>query len=379
MASALDYIPNVSPVNNLPYPFSTMYIQGKSSIRVDFIRKDNGKAGEQPDGITFQVGYFLLGWRTITGNPAVTGPLGIAGSPRLSATIQDDSVQANFDSFGADVKFIPYERPGVIPLPGENSVICERCLVDGTPSASGEYLWIGAGRKYSSVEEKNKCVLRCRYKLAGTEDYSEWGNLLGEDNAQTDYVDMVVSGLTLSARSEYVVQIGVEDAIGDSHILTIPIPADSVPFHLGDGGRNVAFGQYCDYSHQDAVDIGWKAYFNKGIGVREVFAASTSLPWKEGNTLDTVTQDYDALQMDDCTIFLCIAGGVPILCVRWDNKIIGSVSKAASDGTVRSWCVEIIVSSDGVLTLTRCYRTPADEGTASVEIAMGISALYALL
>ena len=78
-------------------------------------------------------------------------------------------------------------------------------------------------------------------------------------------VSGVLEDVQLSTKLTYQVQLSVVDTVGEESILTIPVGTANTPLHLGRGGRNVGIGRYCNYEHQDAIDIGWDIFLDQSI------------------------------------------------------------------------------------------------------------------
>ena len=140
-----------------------------------------------------------------------------------------------------------------------------------------------------------------------------------------------------NVKTAYTFQLKVEDDIGEERVYTYPIPYVSIPLHLGRGGRNLGLGQFCDYSEVDRIDVGWKSYFNIGIGMRAIFEESSLTGgWGKGQILSDVFNDVDTTMIMDYNIFIAIVskdiasggGSFPILCMRMNADIYGSYGYA---------------------------------------------------
>lgn len=241
-----------------------------------------------------------------------------------------------------------YWAPSVQPISGEDKVVCCRCLQDGTADNKGEYLLIKARRWYDKEDvpegaEKitNQCVLRCRYKEAGASTYTDWITLL-EADAESDSFAGAVEGVTMG-KGAYSVQLQVEDGYGYSKSVISQVGAMMATLHLGKGGKNVAIGQYCDYTHEDALDIGLMAFFNGGVGKRAIFEGIEWVPPEEltldnmfGTPLTDATQDADTAGIEKYTLFFVLFENLHAeVCVYWEGGILGpSVQMVTSDGNL---------------------------------------------
>jgi hypothetical protein len=130
---------------------------------------------------------------------------------------------------------------------------------------------------------------------------------------------------------------------------------------MGEGGNNLGLGQFCDYSEPNRIDVGWKTYFNTGIGKKVVFEADSSSGWRKGTILSEVFEDADTTFIMEYSLFLAIvtsvSDSIPTLCVRYGSKIYG-----ASDA------LQMVYNADeNALTLENITDTKV------------VTALYALL
>ena len=171
----------------------------------------------------------------------------------------------------------------------------------------------------------NSCRISYRFKKASSTDYSDsWTPLEGTE------VDVVISE-TFDVRSTYTFQLKVEDDVGEQKIYTYLIPFVSTPLNPGRGGRNLGLGQFCDYSEPDRIDVGWKTYFNTGIGRKVIFKADNGQDgWGTGKFLSEVIADADPTMVLNYNIFIAIVkqppltAERPVLCIRHNNNIYSS-------------------------------------------------------
>ena len=382
----------LSAVNGLSTTFAGLYIQSKSQVRAAFTGSSN-----YSEIASYRV---TVEGKSSTGNPAVSAVLTQSGT--LTVTGRATDKRGYYRETTEDIEVIPYTSPRVIPGSGNSDIICERSKSNGVPSHTGEYLHIKCGRKFSPVTsdgvQKNYCKLEYRVKAASAADFPDkWTELLGK-TAKGNYVEATIDSVVQSVVTAYTVQLRAVDDVGDMSIVTISVPAADTPLHLGEGGKNVGIGQYCDYSESERVDIGWKTYFNTGIGRQVIFEADSG-GWAEGAILNTAFPDADTSKVMDYTLFLAIlsstVGGAsnihPVLCVRQSNRIYGSLTMAMLDAdTTRTLMVYMRRnSSGGTLELRRCrmlYHVPndvhgdmttLDENGTSDQLM--ITAFYALL
>lgn len=248
----------LSPVNSLAAPFNTMYIQGKTKVQADF----SDSAGQY--GATIKSLALTVGGATDSTSPYQSNLLGTSGSVEVKGTVTDTREWPTDIKKTIDV--IQYGAPSVIPYSGEKKIVCARCLEDGTLSTSGTHLRIKAGRKFSKVlnggVQKNFCLLGYRYVASGGTLPGSFTTII-EKTATSDFIDLVVPGITLATTSSYTVQIRAIDDVGDSSTLTFSIPTETITMHLKKNKRGVGIGKYAETD--DLFDVGWDAKFRKGI------------------------------------------------------------------------------------------------------------------
>lgn len=302
--------------------FDGLYIRGKTKVRVTLEASSNvSEIAAQ----TIQVGSEMVvgseGSFELTGNTMTVR--GIVTDKRGYGRTVTETITA-----------MAYTAPSVAPMGGRSQIVCARCLSDGTLSQKGEFLLIQARRRYTTIEsggkQLNKCVLRYRIRTAGG-DFSDWVTLLSEEAASNEY-NGVVSGVVLSAKTGYSVQIGVADTIGGFHNVTVPIPAAGVPFHIGKSNRNVSVGGFCDYSRADVFDVHFTQYFFTGAKAQTVFEDGS---WAAGTELGASVPDADLNGLGTYNLLIAVSGGNPVLLVKAGDKIAGGdiqIQYALTDG-----------------------------------------------
>lgn len=276
----------LSPVNSLASPFNTLYIQGKTIVQADF----SASAGQYGASIASRA--FNAGIVTDTTSPFQSSLLGTSGIVAVKGTVTDS--RGYFTTQTKEINVIQYSSPAVVPYSGEKSIICARCLANGTLDPAGTYLRIKAGRQFSKVmsggAQKNFCLLGYRYALSGASLPATFTTLLAK-TATADEIDIVLSGVTLAATSSYVVQIYVKDDVGDSSTLTFGISTDQVAFHLKDGGKGAAFGKYAE--EDGVLDIAWDARVRGNLYIGEGEESISDFVTEAGEaTVGTATWRY---------------------------------------------------------------------------------------
>ena len=262
----------LSPVGAIPGAFAGLYIKGKTRVKASF-------AAESAYSSIKGYALTVSGVKS-TGNPATTGLLTVSGDIRVTGTVTD--ARGFTASVSRTITALPYDTPRVIPVNGQNAVVCERCLTDGTPDSGGLNLLIRAGRKYSQVAaegiQKNFCTLRWRHRAAAG-SWSEWATLISPEDVLTDETSLVAVGAVPSAATTYYVQIGVVDTMGSSPAaMDFIIPTDEVAFHLRAGGRGAGFGKYGEVD--GGLDMGFfiEMNGNKVGGLPEPTSNNDAVP-----------------------------------------------------------------------------------------------------
>lgn len=285
----------LSPVNSLASPFNTMYIQGKTKVQADF----SGSAGQY--GATIKSLALTVGGATDSTSPYQSNLLGTSGSVEIKGTVTDTR------EWPTDIKktinVIQYGAPSVIPYSGEKKIVCARCLEDGTLSTSGTHLRIKAGRKFSKVlsggVQKNFCLLGYRYVASGGTLPAAFTPII-EKTTASDFIDLVVPGVTLAATSSYTVQIRAIDDVGDSSTLTFSIPTETITMHLKKNKRGVGIGKYAETD--DLFDVGWNANFRKGIN--GCYMRNVRIHQTDSVKVQTMFANFDGTGGERQTIFV---------------------------------------------------------------------------
>lgn len=247
-----------SPDNgSLDSKFAGIFVQGKSKVKASYTA-------------TPQYGAMVKSYTsTVDGKSASHSAASYTSEVLVKSGSVSVSVKAT-DSRGysttksGNVSVEAYSAPAVIPVSGQSSIVCTRADSNGNPNSGGSYLLIRAGKRFSSVSGKNRCLLRYRYAKDGS-SYSAWTTLLALGSSANSISTTL--DLKLDAGETYSVEIGVADDIGESASILFSVPTESVPLHLGEGGKNVALGRRCDYDTENRIDVGWDMYLSTGVRI----------------------------------------------------------------------------------------------------------------
>jgi hypothetical protein len=364
----------LSPVHSLQSKFSELYIQGKSRVNVTFAAES-----EYADIKSYSI---KIEGNSYSGNPSESAVINGSGSIACETTVTDSRGYSR--TIIQQIPVIAYSKPKIAPYNGESLIVCTRSLSDGTVSPRGEYVLIKTSASYSKVVSNdfqyNECRIWYRYKLSSSADYGvDWALLQGTE------VNEVLPEV-FSNKSSYTLQLMIEDDIGEDKVSTYPIPYLSIPVHMGEGGKNLGLGMFCDYSHEDAIDVGWTTYFHTGIAKKLIFEYGSGV--KEGQIVNDVSSRTDTTSFMSFSLFIAVVknnyGIFPVLCIRQGNIIYGSVDSIVTDTTIRTCAVSMTYSvADDTLTVTKSkyidHASNSNHGAIGTATSQGVTALYALI
>lgn len=259
----------LSPVNSLPSPFSSLYIQGRTKVDANFTNGE-GKYG------AYTVSFKMTVEGKDYGAPYTSGYLSSAGEVTVNGTVTDSRGYSR--TYTEKITVLSYVSPMIVPASGENEIICTRCDADGNISDSGTYLKIKAKRSYSKMlsdgEQKNFCYLQYRYKENGG-SYSSWTTIL-EKTASSDEVESDALVGTIDISKSYSVQIMAIDDMGESYLSTNTISTEKVYRHKAGSMNAYALGKYAEEENSFDVAEDWTAIFRGNV--RFAGEAWVSLP-----------------------------------------------------------------------------------------------------
>ena len=223
------------PVADLDSAFDGLYIRGRTRLKTSFTASSTYSAIASCRMTVEGKSYY--------GNPAISAELTVSGDQTVKFQVTD--ARGYYKTAEQTITILAYDPPKAVPYTGEKSVICERCLSDGTASPVGTYLRIRAGRAYSILSGKNACTLSYAYKLTSAEDYSDWTVLLdaASDASETD---VILPDVVPLVTASYDIRIRAADTLGCETCLDFHIPTDAVTLHLRAGGKGAAFGKYAE-------------------------------------------------------------------------------------------------------------------------------------
>lgn len=241
----------LSPSGDVPKVFSGLYIQGKTAVKADFTA-----TSEYSD---IKSCALTVNGKTTAGDPSISETLATNGEVPVVGTVTDTRGYSR--TLTENIPVHAYSAPSVAVGAGQTAIVCERAKSNGIPDPAGEYLRIVAKRKYSTVDSKNQCVLRFRYKTSTETSYGSWTTLIAESD-ETDEYNGIVSNVTFPATTSFDVQIGTLDTMGSETVSTFHIPTDEVSFHIREGGKGAAFFGYSE--KDDELSLSGRKITNVG-------------------------------------------------------------------------------------------------------------------
>ena len=241
----------LSPSGDVPKVFSGLYIQGKTAVKADFTA-----TSEYSDIKSYAL---TVNGKTTAGDPSTSEMLATNGEVPVVGTVTDTRGYSR--TLTENIPVHAYSAPSVAVGAGQTAIVCERAKSNGISDPAGEYLRIVAKRKYSTVDGKNQCVLRFRYKTSTATSYGSWTTLIAESDA-TDEYNGIVSNVTFPATTSFDVQIGTLDTMGSETVSTFHIPTDEVSFHIREGGKGAAFFGYSE--KDDELSLSGRKITNVG-------------------------------------------------------------------------------------------------------------------
>lgn len=237
----------LTPVSSLASPFNTLYVKGKSRVKVT-LTGGEGKCGASITSYTVSVGG-------VSGaSPYTSDYFTKAEEVTIIGTVTDSRGYSR--SYHTQITVIDYSRPQIIPISSESEVIAARCDSGGNIVDNGTYLKIKAKRSYSKVSsgdvQKNFCSIRYRYKAEGG-NYSSWTTILAEKASSDEIVTGALLGGALDITRTYSVQVQAIDSIGETGTTTISLPTERVYMHKAGSINSLGIGKYAE--EENTVDI----------------------------------------------------------------------------------------------------------------------------
>ena len=260
---------SVSPVSNLSAPFNGLYIQGHSKVKaaLEFETEYNATVAASNitvEGITYQ-------------SPYESAILNKPGTVSVKATVKDS--RGYYGTNYREIEVIPYSKPYVKAMSGQDNVVAGRCDASGNMTDSGTYLKIKAKTVFSKVisggVQYNFGKLKYRYRKEGGA-FSAWQTILDyKTDGSDDVITPPMLNGALDIKANYQVQIMATDELYDSEPVTLSVPSDDVYMDRPAGGKSMGLGGYS--TGDGLLDIYWKTKARGGISVFDATGTEINL------------------------------------------------------------------------------------------------------
>lgn len=259
-------------VNNtgLDSNFTGLYVQGKS--KVDIVVSGSGKYGAGTTSV-----YAVMEGKTYQSGAPTSDVIQGSGTVTITGYVKDG--RGFTGSAATSISVIPYSKPMIVPVSGENAILCYRCDQYGNKTNKGNRLYLKAKMVSSGVESEgspyNYCELRFRVKDAKQEwsnDQHQWVTIMLSDETETGEYIALLPNIQADLRTAYTVQLQAIDNFQENDIKTFDIPTEDVALHLGAGGKRVSVGSYC-LDEEYTFHCEWKAIFDSDIIVQNMTLA----------------------------------------------------------------------------------------------------------
>lgn len=282
---------SLSPSNDLPSPYNSLYIQGFSGVKASLDFGTKYEATVAASSITVEgVSY---------GSPYESAILSQAGTVSVKATVKDS--RGYYGTNYKDIEVIPYSKPYVRAKSNETSIVAARCDASANFTDSGTYLKIKAKVVYSKVisggVQHNYSYIKFRYRKEGGA-YSSWQTILDcKANNSDEVITPPLLNGALDITSNYQVQIIASDDFYDSEPITIALPSDAVYMDRPAGGKSMGLGGYS--SGDGNLDVYWKTKARGGLSLfnskGEEIPLDTTMPLPR----DQIKGEWNANSLDN--------------------------------------------------------------------------------
>lgn len=328
-----------------PEQMGKTYTQGRSNVKVSFLNvTPKYGAGVQSysvtvDGKTYSAvssanEYFLA-----------SDVIQNAGTIEVVCTVTDTRGFRSEVRKSIEVK--AYSKPLVVPISGENAILCYRSDGNGKRVGNSTSVWIKAKRSYHTLY----CALQWRWKQAGgawDDSKHIWSDLRSRTDPADEYSALVTG--TFDKTKSYNIQIRAVDDFGEQDIKNFDVPTEDVALHLGKGGKNVSVGSYCDYAEDHTFHSEWKAIFDQDVivhgGINGIYMATKRISETNKVLIQTQYDSFSGTNGNRQSIFLFgTANKLPVIGVGYVANG-GETSWSGTDGVV------FTAGSDGVLEVT---------------------------
>lgn len=257
-----DTKPNISAVSCSGFPvlFNTtdLYVKGKNGAVVNATAEGRYKAS------IVDVEWSVEG-ESFDNNAASDYFTGF-GDKQIIVTATDS--RGFTASKTSTIHVRDYQKPYISVVSGRDRIIVGRANAEGEldDSDDGVYLKIEAGKRYSDLGGKNKCVLRVRTKERGADHFEDYIELLPRDSAVNEYADE--PSITLAHDKIYIVELSAADDFDESAVYTVAISSSAVFMDRSGTKNSIAFGGHV--TENNAFEVYHTAYFRGGIYIDDL-------------------------------------------------------------------------------------------------------------
>lgn len=237
----------------LPSDYDGIYVFGRSEL--DIAVTAAGKFGATIASVVTTVNG-----QTYTGTAVHISDSLPEGTVTISTTVTDSRGFTNTAT--ATLTVSHYDPPTVIPYTGEKEVLVYRSDAQGNPDATKTTVWVKYGVSYTAIAT-NDAWVSMRYREIGTQNWSGW-SIYSMTNHQ---VSRAVTGMFAKNKSYEFELMAADECTFNSSLYQVP--TEAVTLDLNYGGAAVGIGRYADSSNPYSVSIGWRAYFDEDIYVKD--------------------------------------------------------------------------------------------------------------
>lgn len=231
------------------------YVLGISSVQAAFSNIST-KYGASHVSTTFTVDGKSYG------APYKSDKLTTPGEVTLTGTVKDSRGFAR--NITQKINVYEYLIPFVSAGTGAQVIIKRAAMEDGKVvlSDTGTLLYVDAKRGYSTLGGANECTLKCIVKDYATGNQKHEAVLLSASDTGNTF-SSVVNGVTVDASTLYVIDLTVEDSVGNTNMLRKALPNEAVYMDRSGTRNSIAFGGHV--TEDDAFEVYQAAYFRGGM------------------------------------------------------------------------------------------------------------------
>lgn len=260
-------------------PLAGLYLQGLSKVQAKL--NAEGKLGAGIEG------YSLVAEGKSYTDPYLSDYLTTVGELEVTGCAVDSRGITGY--VYQKITVLPYSKPKVQAVAGENNVVAARCDLNGNPSNTGRYLLIKAKISYEKVVangiQNNFGKIQFRYKEDSANAYSNWITALDTKTSDVEeIVNEALPDISLSVKANYQVQVRVVDDIDESEPITLSVPSEAVYMDRPPGGKSMGLGGYS--SGDGNLDVYWRTKARGGLSLfneeGEEISADETLPLPRG-------------------------------------------------------------------------------------------------